>query len=56
VSLHRSLIGDKGCELFCHAIKGLTNIISVNFSNCGLTHQGALAVAETIEVGCTLGI
>ncbi|XP_021921177.1 centrosomal protein of 78 kDa isoform X1 [Zootermopsis nevadensis] len=49
VSLHRSPIRDEGCALLCHAIKGLTNIITVNFSNCGLTHQGALAVAKTIE-------
>lgn len=56
VSLHRSPIRDEGCALLCHAIKGLTNIITVNFSNCGLTHQGALAVAKTIEVGCTLSI
>jgi len=38
----------------CHSIKGLTNIVSLDFSNCGLTSRGAVAVAETLKVGCIL--
>lgn len=49
VSLHRSPVGDEGCRLICHAIKGLTNIKCVDLSGCGITDRGATAVAEMLK-------
>ncbi|XP_069687965.1 centrosomal protein of 78 kDa isoform X2 [Periplaneta americana] len=49
ISFHRSSIGDEGCELLCRAIKDLSNIISVDLSNCGLTDKGAFAVAQVLK-------
>ncbi|KAJ9580749.1 hypothetical protein L9F63_024075 [Diploptera punctata] len=49
LSLHRSAVGDAGCEMLCQAIKSLTNIVSIDLSNCGLTDEGALSIAKVIQ-------
>ena len=54
ISLHRSPIGDEGCQLICHAAKLLTNIQSVDLSSCGITAGGVLAVVEMLKVSCCM--
>ncbi|PSN55506.1 hypothetical protein C0J52_02586 [Blattella germanica] len=49
ISLHRSAIGDEGCNMVCQTIKQLSNIISIDMSSCGLTHQAAVALADVIK-------
>lgn len=49
LSFARSALGDDGCEIVCSTIKHLTNIDSLNLSQCMLTAIGAESVAKMIK-------
>ncbi|ESO83029.1 hypothetical protein LOTGIDRAFT_134022, partial [Lottia gigantea] len=49
LSMEQCLIGDKGIELVCKAIKQSVNINSVNFSACNLSSHGAESIVSVIK-------
>ena len=50
LSLARSIIGDKGCEIVCSTVKHLPNIETLDFSYCNLSIDGAESIANLIKV------
>lgn len=49
LSFARSNIGDEACEILCSNIKHLTNIESVNLSQCNLGIKGVTAIRDFIR-------
>ncbi|CAG9797271.1 unnamed protein product [Chironomus riparius] len=49
LNLSRSKIGDDGCEILCSNIKHLTNIETLNLSNCNIGVKGVNAVVDYIK-------
>lgn len=49
LSFARSNIGDEACEILCSNIKHLTNIESVNLSQCNLGVKGATSIRDFIR-------
>jgi len=49
LNLSRSKIGDDGCEILCSNIKHLTNIETLNLSNCNIGIKGVNAVRDYIK-------
>ncbi|XP_033237887.1 protein Cep78 homolog isoform X29 [Drosophila pseudoobscura] len=50
LSFRKSTLGDKGCQLVCNTAKYLNRITIVDLSECNITCQGAVYVAEMIKI------